>query len=362
MGIFDKLRSQLIDIVEWTDDSRDTMVWRFPRYENEIKNGAQLIVRESQVAAFVLQGQLADVFQPGTFTLQTQNLPILSTLAGWKYGFNSPFKAEVYFVSTRTFTDKKWGTQNPIMMRDPEFGPVRVRAFGSFAIKVKDAGAFIKNIAGTEARFTVDEIEQQLRDMVVSRFADALGNNKMPVLDLAGNYDKVSRWASASIQPDFDVFGLQICNFLIENISLPPEVEAAIDKRSSMGVIGNMQQYTQYESASAIRDAAKNPGGLAGAGAGLAAGFQMAGQMGQAFGAAANSPPPVPQPAAFFIAINGQQSGPHSVADLSSQAASGQFTRQTLVWRTGMSSWSPAESVPELSSVFGSVPPPLPKT
>ena len=272
MGIFNKLRNELIDIIQWTDDTQDTLVWRFPRYENEIKNGAQLIVRESQVAVFILQGQLADVFQPGTHTLTTQNLPILSTLAGWKYGFQSPFKAEVYFVSTRTFTDKKWGTQNPIMMRDPEFGPVRVRAFGVFAIKVKDAAALIKNIAGTEARFTTYEIEQQLREMVVSRFADALGNNKMPVLDLAGNYDKMSRWASASIQPDFDAFGLQICNFVIENISLPPEVEAAIDKRSSMGVIGNMQTYAQYESASAIRDAAKNPGGLAGAGAGLAAG------------------------------------------------------------------------------------------
>src|SRR5580704_12447626 len=297
MGLLDKLRGELIDIVEWTDDSRDTMVWRFPRYENEIKNGAQLIVRESQVAVFILQGQLGDVFQPGTYTLQTQNLPILSTLAGWKYGFNSPFVAEVYFVSTRTFTDKKWGTQNPIMMRDPEFGPVRVRAFGSFAIKVKDAATFIKNIAGTEARFTTDEIEQQLRDMVVSRFSDALGNNKMPVLDLAGNYDKVSRWASASIQPDFDTFGLQICNFIIENISLPPEVVAAIDKRSSMGVIGNMQAYTQYQTANSISDAAKNPGGLAGAGAGLAAGYQMASQMGQAFSAsgASAAPPPVPQ-------------------------------------------------------------------
>ncbi|HEY1923202.1 MAG TPA: SPFH domain-containing protein [Tepidisphaeraceae bacterium] len=361
MGMFDAIRHQLIDIIEWTDDTRDTIVWRFPRYENEIKNGAKLIVRESQVAAFVLQGQLADVFQPGTFTLQTQNLPILSTLAGWKYGFNSPFKAEVYFVSTRTFTDRKWGTQNPIMMRDPEFGPVRVRAFGSFGIKVKDAGTFIKNIAGTEARFTTDEIEQQLKEMVVSRFSDALGNNKMPVLDLAGNYDKVGRWAAAAIQPDFDTFGLQICNFIVENISLPPEVEAAIDKRSSMGVIGNMQAYTQYESASAIRDAAKNPGGLAGAGAGLAAGYQMASQMGQAFSAPAG-PPPVPQPAAYFIAINGAQSGPHAVSDLSAKAASGQFTRQTLVWKQGMASWVAADSVAELSNLFAAAPPPLPKT
>jgi membrane protease subunit (stomatin/prohibitin family) len=361
MGIFDKLRHELIDIIQWTDDSRDTIVWRFPRYENEIKNGAQLIVRESQVAAFIHQGQLADVFQPGTYTLQTQNLPMLSTLQGWKYGFNSPFKAEVYFVSTRTFTDRKWGTQNPIMMRDPEFGPVRVRAFGSFAIKVKDAGAFIKNIAGTEARFTTDEIEQQLREMVVSRFADALGNNKMPVLDLAGNYDKVARWAAGTIQPDFDPFGLQLANFVVENISLPPEVEAAIDKRSSMGVIGNLQAYTQYESASAIRDAAKNPGGLAGAGAGLAAGFQMANQMGQAF-SAGGGPPPVPQSAGYFTAVNGAQSGPHPISDLTAQAAAGQFTRQTLVWKQGMSAWVAADTVAELANLFAAAPPPLPKT
>jgi membrane protease subunit (stomatin/prohibitin family) len=361
MGLFNSLKNQLIDIIQWTDDTQSTMVWRFPRYENEIKNGAQLIVRESQVAAFVLQGQLADVFQPGTYTLHTQNLPILSTLAGWKYGFESPFKAEVYFVSTRTFTDRKWGTQNPIMMRDPEFGPVRVRAFGSFAIKVKDAGTFIKNIAATQARFTTDEIEQQLRDMVVSRFADALGNNKMPVLDLAGNYDKVSRWASASIQPDFDAFGLQITNFIIDNISLPPEVEQAIDKRSSMGVIGNMQAYTQYESASAIRDAAKNPGGLAGAGAGLAAGFQMANQMGQAFNAPA-APPPIPQATAYFIAVNGAQSGPHGMGDLSAKVASGQLTAQTLVWKQGMPAWTPAASVAELANLFPAAPPPLPKT
>src|SRR5437868_13260190 len=170
MGIFDKVvRHQLIDIIEWLDDTRDTMVWRFPRYENEIKNGAKLIVRESQVAAFVAAGKLADVFQPGTYTLTTPNLPVLSDLMGWKYGFESPFKAEVYFVSTRAFADRKWGTKNPIMLRDPEFGMVRLRAFGSFAIKVGDVAAFLRNIVGTDSRFTVDEIGEQLRDLLVAR-------------------------------------------------------------------------------------------------------------------------------------------------------------------------------------------------
>ena len=363
MGIFNKLRNELIDIIQWTDDTRDTLVWRFPRYENEIKNGAQLIVRESQVAAFISQGQLADVFNPGTYTLQTHNLPILSTLQGWKYGFESPFKAEVYFVSTRVFTDRKWGTKNPIMMRDPEFGPVRLRAFGSFAMKVKDAGTFLRQIAGTEARFTVDEIEEQLRDMVVARLADALGSSKLQVLDLAGNYEKLGQAICTCIQPDFDAFGIQIVKFVVENISLPPEVEAAIDKKSSMGVIGNLAAYTQYESAGAIRDAAQNPGGLAGAGAGLAAGYQMASQMGQAMGAGAVAPPPIPGGAAFFMALGGAQVGPLGLPELSAKLRSGELTRQTLVWKQGMGAWAPAETVAELTGLFATAaaPPPLPK-
>jgi membrane protease subunit (stomatin/prohibitin family) len=369
MGMFDKLRHELIDIVEWIDNSRDTLVWRFPRYENEIKNGAQLIVRESQVAAFIHQGQLGDVFVPGTYTLSTKNLPILSTLQGWKYGFESPFKAEVYFISTRTVTDRKWGTKNPIMMRDPEFGMVRLRAFGSFAIKVKDAATFLRQVAGTEARFTVDEIEDQLRDLIVARFADALGTNKMAALDLAGNYDRLGRWAAAQIQPDFDGFGVQIVNLLVENISLPPEVEAAMDKRTSMGVIGNMQTFTQYETANSIADAAKNPGGLAGAGAGLAAGYQMANQMGQAFAntaaappsTVAGGPPPIPGAVAFFVAINGAQAGPFGLGDLSAKIHSGEINRQTLVWKQGMANWLAAESVAELASIFAPAPPPLPK-
>jgi membrane protease subunit (stomatin/prohibitin family) len=369
MGIFDMLRGQLIDIIQWTDDSKDTIVWRFPRNDNEIKNGAQLIVRESQIAAFINQGKLADVFQPGQYTLATANLPILADLQGWKYGFQSPFKAEVYFVSTRTITDRKWGTKNPIMMRDAEFGMVRLRAFGSFAIKVKDAAAFLRQVAGTEARFTVDEIEEQLRDLLVARFADSLGTNKISALDLAGNYDRIGRLVAASIQPDFDGFGLQIVNLVVENISLPPEVEAAMDKRTSMGVIGNMQTYTQFETANAIHDAASNPGGLAGAGAGLAAGYQMANQMGQAFNSqspgsqsvSGAAPPPLPGGATYFAAINGAQVGPLGMNELSAKLRSGELTPQTLVWKQGMSGWTSAQSVQELNPLFASVPPPLPK-
>jgi membrane protease subunit (stomatin/prohibitin family) len=361
MALWDKLRGELVDIVEWIDDTRDTMVWRFPRWQNEIKYGAKLVVRESQAAAFINEGALADLFLvPGTFTLDTQNLPVLSTLRGWKYGFNSPFKAEVYFVSMRTFTDRKWGTKNPIMMRDPEFGPVRLRAFGTFAIKVSDPATLIRNVAGTDGRFTVDEIGEQLRDLLVARFADVVGESKIPVLDLASNYDDLGKFLTTRLQPDFAQFGLSLCVLTVENISLPPEVEEAMDKRTSMGVIGNMQQYTQYQTANAIGDAAKNPGGLAGAGAGIGAGFAMAGQMAGAIGGT-QSPPPLPKDASWFIAAEGQQKGPFTLDQLRQEIAAGRLARQTLAWKAGMQQWSPAESVSDIAGLFSQVPPPVPK-
>ncbi|MGB7158289.1 MAG: SPFH domain-containing protein, partial [Tepidisphaeraceae bacterium] len=274
MALWDALRGELIDIIEWLDDTRDTMVYRYPRHDNEIKNGAKLIVRESQVAGFVNEGVLTDIFQfPGTFTLDTKNLPILAKIKGWKYGFESPFKSEIYFVSTRVFTDHKWGTKNPIILRDPEFGPTRLRAFGTFAIKVSDAATFLKQIVGTDGRFTVDEIGEQLRDMITARFADVVGASKIPVLDMASNQDELGKFLTQRIGPDFEPFGLQVVALMVENISLPPEVEAALDKRTSMGVVGDLHKYVQYETGTAIGDAAKNPGGLAGAGAGMGAGF-----------------------------------------------------------------------------------------
>ncbi len=361
MALWDKLRGELIDIVEWIDETRDTMVWRFPRHENEIKNGARLIVRESQVAAFVNEGSLSDIFQtPGTFTLSTQNLPILSTMRGWKHGFESPFKAEVYFVSTRVFTDRKWGTKNPIMLRDAEFGPTRLRAFGSFAIKVSDPATFIKQVVGTGGRFTVGEIGDQLRDMLTARFADVLGESKIPVLDLAGNYDELGRFLTQRIAPDFEPFGLQIVALMVENISLPPDVEAALDKRTSMGVMGDLQKYTQYQTATAIGDAANNPSGLAGAGAAMGAGFAMAGQMGQALSAPSaqptTTPPPLPDHSSgYYAALDGKQAGPFDLANLR-----GKITRDTLVWRAGMAQWTRAADVPDLKSLIDSMPPTLP--
>jgi membrane protease subunit (stomatin/prohibitin family) len=362
MALWDKLRGEFIDIIEWTDDTRDTMVYRFPRYDHEIKNGAKLIVRESQVAAFVNEGSLTDLFQfPGTFTLSTQNMPILAKIKGWKYGFESPFKAEVYFVSMRTFTDRKWGTKNPIMLRDPEFGPTRLRAFGSFAIKVSDPATFLKNIVGTDGRFTVNEIGDQVRDMVTARFADALAESKIPVLDLAANQDELGKILTDRIAPDFAPFGLQIVALMVENISLPPEVEKVLDQRTSMGVLGDLSKYTQFKTAEAIGDAAKTPGGLAGAGAGMGAGFAMANQMGAAMAAQTAqptaTPPPLPQQSAgaFFVALDGKQAGPFNVNELG-----GKITRDTLVWRQGMAQWTRAADVAELKSIVESMPPPLP--
>lgn len=369
MSLWAKLKGELIDIIEWLDDSKDTLVYRFERYGNEIKYGAQLTVREGQVAVFVNEGELADVFGPGLYELETSNVPILSTLQGWKYGFESPFKAEVYFVSTRQFTDRKWGTKNPIMLRDPEFGVVRLRAFGTYALRVKDPAVLIREIVGTNAHFTTDDITNQLRNLIVSRFTDILGENKIPALDLAANYSELSDFITQKIQPEFEEYGLALTKLLIENISLPPAVEEAMDNRSSMGVIGNLQAYTQFQAAQAMEEAAKNPaGGGAGSGMGLGMGFAMANQMANAFGqqqtttsAPQAGPPPLPtQTTAFYAALDGKQAGPFDQATLQQYAAGGQLTRETLVWKQGMAAWTPAGQVSELADLFAATPPPLP--
>ena len=392
MSFFDKLGGEFIDIVEWTDDSRDTMVYRFERYENEIKMGAKLIVRESQVAVFIDKGQIADIFEPGDYELETSNLPILSTLKGWKYGFHSPFKAEVYFVNTRNFTNLKWGTKNPITLRDPEFGPLRIRAFGTYAIKVNNPETFIKEIVGTDGHFTTDEITDQLRNLIVSRFADVIGESKIPVLDMAANYDELGEFIGKEIHPDFLAYGLDVTKMLVENISLPPAVEEVLDKRTSMGIIGNLHQYTQFQTANAMEKAAENPSGMAGGGMGMGMGFAMANQMGQSMQpnqsqyhhsqnnhsqnnhsqnhqshsgqpsnqAPAASPPPLPQQKMFHVAINGQSQGPMALSEMKSLVGAGSLTRESLVWCEGMSNWAKASEVDEVKSLFVSMPPPLP--
>ena len=377
MGLFDRIRAEFVDIIEWTDPSNDTLVYRFERYDHEIKMGAKLTVREGQSAVFINKGQLADVFSPGMYTLETDNLPILSTLMGWKHGFHSPFKAEVYFVSTRRFTDLKWGTKHPITLRDPEFGPVRLRAFGTYALKIGNPGTFIKEIVGTDGHFTKDEVTDQLRNLIVSKFADIVGESKIPVLDLAANYDELGQFVSQKIQSDFEAYGLEATTLLVENISLPETVEKALDKRSSMGILGDLNKYTQFQAANAMEEAAKNPGGTAAGGMGMGMGFAMANQMGQAYSqpqvpsptpasgpatppTTPPGPPPLPQKQNFYIALNGQQAGPFPMSSLQSYAQSGQLTAETLVWCQGMAQWTPAGQVRELTSLWKSTPPPLP--
>jgi len=363
MGLFDKLMGQFIDVIEWVDDTRDTMVWKFPRRDNEIKNGAQLIVRESQAAVFLHEGQLGDVYKPGRVQLTTSNMPVLTTLASWKYAFDAPFKCDVYFVSTRQFTDLKWGTANPIMLRDPEFGPVRLRAFGSYCVCVADPGTFIRQIAGTDPNFSTSEVTSQLRNMLVSRFADALGEAKVPILDLAANYTEIGDLLRDKLQPEFDEYGLTLTKFLVENISLPPAVEEALDKRSQMGVVGNLNAYTQFQTANAIEDMANNPGtgaNMMGMIAGVGMGNVVGGAVNQAAAPQPAAPPPLPPQVQWFAAVGGQQAGPFDAAGLQQAVAAGQVTRDTLVWKQGMPGWTAAGQVAEIASLFGAVPPPLP--
>ena len=366
MSLLNMFKGEFIDIIEWLDDSPDTMVHRYERHDNEIKYGAKLVVRESQEAVFVNMGELADVFKPGTFTLETANIPILSKLQNWKHGFESPFKAEVYFVNTRQFTDLKWGTRNPIMMRDPEFGPIRLRAFGTYAIRVADASAFIRQIVGTDGRFSAGEITDQLRNMIVSRFADALGENKIPVLDLATNYNEFGEFLAGQLESSFSEYGLALTSMLIENISLPPEVEEALDKRTSMGVIGNLDQYLKYQTAQSMEKAAENPDGSASGGIGMGMGFGMASQMAQQMAqqqqqpAAAGGPPPLPTEPMFHAAIDGQAAGPFTAAQLQAKIAEGVVTSDSLVWTQGMAEWQPAGQTAPVSGWFAATPPPLP--
>ena len=282
MGLMDWGKAQFLDILEWLDDSTDTLAWRFPMRGQEIQTGGQLVVRESQEAVFVNEGQMADVFKPGTHRLTTQNLPILATLKGWKYGFESPFKSDVYFISTRLYNDLKWGTSNPIMMRDADFGMLRIRAFGIYSLKVVDSATFLRQLVGTNGVYTVPDISEQLRKTIMSRFTDILGEAKIPALDLAAKYDEISDLVRQKLQEEFKTMGLELSKFFVENISLPEEVEAMMDKRTGVGMMAPvMGAYTQMQVADAIPLAAQNPGGVAGMGMGVGLGFGMGNMMGQ---------------------------------------------------------------------------------
>lgn len=375
MSLLNMLTGEFIDVIAWTDDSRDTMVWRFETRGSAIKYGAKLTVREGQAAVFVHEGQIADVFGPGLYMLETNNLPILTTLQHWDHGFRSPFKSEIYFVNTTRFNDQKWGTRNPIITRDPEFGPVRLRAFGTYSMRVSDPARFIAEIVGTDGEFTADEISFQIRNVIVQAFSRLIATSNIPVLDMAANTEQLGKLVAQSITPTIAAYGISIPEFYIENISLPDEVEKMLDKRSSMGIVGDLNRFGQYAGADALIN---NPGAGGGYGAAIGAGMGMA--MGQQIGRqgpwgaapqadamalpGATTPPPLPAPKSvetvWHIARGDQSEGPYGRGHLGRLAASGQFARDTLVWSPGMDGWREADEVAELAQLFTIAPPPPP--
>ncbi len=368
MGIFDFLSGEFIDVIHWTDDTRDTMVWRFEREGHEIKYGAKLTVREGQSAVFVHEGQLADVFTPGLYMLETNNMPIMTTLQHWDHGFKSPFKSEIYFVNTTRFNDLKWGTKNPVICRDPEFGPVRLRAFGTYSIKVSDPAKFLVEIVGTDGEFTMDEISFQIRNIIVQEFSRTIARAGIPVMDMAANTRELSQLVGREISEQLAEYGLTMPELYIENISLPPAVEEVMDKRSSMGVIGgSLNEYMQFQAAEALgregAGAAAIQAGL-GAGLGMQIGHHAAQQVGP-WGAASTQsraavPPPPPVEHVWHIAENGATKGPFSKAAMGRMATEGAMTRDTMVWTQGQDGWMRAEDVAELAQLFTVLPPPPP--
>ncbi|WP_424944349.1 SPFH domain-containing protein [Aliiroseovarius crassostreae] len=376
MGIFDFLTGEFIDVIHWVDDTRDTMVWRFEREGHEIKYGAKLTVREGQSAVFIHEGQLADVFTPGLYMLETNNMPILTTLNHWDHGFKSPFKSEIYFVNTTRFADLKWGTKNPIMIRDPEFGPTRIRAFGTYAVRVTDPARFLTEIVGTDGEFTMDEISYQIRNIIVQAFSRVIASAGIPVLDMAANTHDLGQIVAREISGIVAEYGLSIPEFYIENISLPPAVEAVLDKRTSMGIAGNLDNYMKFNAAEAMgadgSAMATSMGAGMGAGMGMAMAGGMAGgmqngpwgtaptQAAPAPQSAPVAPPPPPVEKVWHLAEDGATKGPYSKAKLGRMAADGSLTRDTFVWTPGQGGWQRAEDVAELAQLFTILPPPPP--
>lgn len=374
MGLIDKLRNELVDIIEWLDAGRSTLAWRFPRHDNEIKNGAELIVREGQEAVFVYRGSLADRFGPGHYQLVSENLPLLSSLQGWKHGFESPFRSEVYFVSTRP-AEVRWGTPQPITIRDPDFRMIQVRANGLLMCRVADAEVFLKEVIGSEQVIEIDELTELLRRIIAQAFSDMVTSSGVGAIDLQTKQAELSNKLREIVQERVDdEYGLEILSIDM-TISLPEEVQDAISRGAATGAeaagamhgIGDMGRYQQFATADAMRSAADNPGGggamgdMLGMGMGLAMANQMAGTMGNAAGGTqAGGPPPAPSAGpAFHVDLgNGQQGGPFSVAQLQQAAAQGQLEPTTMVWTTGMAEWAAAKDVPALAGIFQAPPPP----
>jgi membrane protease subunit (stomatin/prohibitin family) len=361
--VFGFLGGEFVDVITWLDDTRDTMVWRFERHGNAIKYGAKLTVREGQAAVFVHEGQMADVFGPGMYMLETNNMPIMTTLQHWDHGFDSPFKSEIYFINTTRFNDQKWGTKNPIMCRDPEFGPVRIRAFGSYSMRVADPAKFMQEIVGTDGEFTADEISFQIRNIIVQEVSQVLAKSGIPVLDMAANTADLGRLITTAIAPKISEYGLSIPEFYIENISLPEEVEKVLDKRTSMGIAGDLNKYMQFNAAEGMANPNSGVGAMVGAGMAAGMGMNMAtgsGPWGAVPAAAGAAPPPPPAATVWHVAENGATKGPFGEGELAQMAATGALTAATQVWTTGQDGWKAAGDT-ALSRLLSMVPPPPPR-
>jgi membrane protease subunit (stomatin/prohibitin family) len=361
MGFWDKIFGEFIDVIDWLDESNDTLVYRFERYNNEIKYGAKLTVRQAQAAVFVNEGEIADVLGPGIYELTTKNLPILTTLQHWDHAFNSPFKAEVYFCNLRRFTDLKWGTKNPIILRDKEFGAVRLRAFGTYEIRIEDPRKFIEEIVGTNGHFSVDDISNQLRNIIISRFTDIVASANIPVLDLAANYDQLGEYVSEKIAKEFSEYGLELSRVLIENISVPPMVEEALDKRTSMGMIGDLHKYLDFQTAESLT---KKGGSGASDMIGMGLGFAMADKLARNFEKQQTSKEksyiPEPFEKMYYYAKDQEPKGPFNIDEIEEMVKERKIDSSTLMWSTGMEKWTKAKDIEEIETLFNYLtPPPL---
>lgn len=368
MGIWDSIKAKtFLEVIEWTDSTNNTIVYRFPTHQKAITDGSKLVVREGQAAVFINEGQLSDVFGPGSWDLDTRNTRILSFFKTIGYGFDDPYKGEIYFLNTKQFTDQKWGTSNPFMMRDPDFGVVRVRAFGSYCFRVTDPAQFLRQVVGTDHLFKTGEITGQLKRKLISSFTDAVVETRMGVLDLGAQFTELGDDMCKQMTPWFtNHYGITLTDFAIVNLSLPPNVEKALDERTSMGIVGDMGAYTQFQTAKAIRESASAPGGgnpMMQAGMGFAVGNQMANQMAQSQGGQFNPqhglsqghhappPPPPPQQAASFhySGPGGQKQG-LSAAQIAAEVSANRSGAHN-IWAPGWPGWKPWDQVAEIASL-----------
>ncbi len=357
MGFWDKIFGEFIDVIDWLDESNDTMVYRFERYNNEIKYGAKLTVRTGQAAVFVNEGEIADVLGPGLYELETQNLPILTTLQHWDHGFDSPFKAEIYFCNLRKFTDLKWGTKNPIILRDKEFGVVRLRAFGTYEMRIEDPALFIRDIVGTDGHFMVEDISNQLRNIIISRFSTIIASANIPILDLASNYEQLGAYIFEKLRDEFAKYGIELTKFLIENISVPQAVEEALDKRTNMGIIGDLHHYLEFQTAESMTS--ENSNSTAAMGASMGVGFAMADKLSKNL---TQSKGYIPEPfeKMYYYAKEQAPIGPLSIDEIEALIREKTITADTLLWSSGMEHWIKASKMQEVESLFNLLtPPPL---